>query len=129
DIGLAKSPDGASYCYMYKGDGKGNFENKAKQWDIGKEKGYYNGASYADLDNDGDLDIVVNALNGPALVYRNNSEKKNYLGVQFEGDSLNRMGIGGKVYLFTGSTLQYEELMLTRGFQSSVEPRLHFGLN
>ena len=129
DIALAKSPDGSSYCYMYKGDGKGNFENKAKQWDIGKEKGYYNGASYADLDNDGDLDIVVNALNGPALVYRNNSEKKNYLGVQFEGDSLNRMGIGGKVYLFTGSTLQYEELMLTRGFQSSVEPRLHFGLN
>jgi len=129
DIALAKSPDGSSYCYMYKGDGKGNFENKAKEWDIGKEKGYYNGASYADLDNDGDLDIVVNALNGPALVYRNNSEKKNYLGVQFEGDSLNRMGIGGKVYLFTGSTLQYEELMLTRGFQSSVEPRLHFGLN
>ncbi|MEO8766654.1 MAG: VCBS repeat-containing protein [Ginsengibacter sp.] len=135
DIALEKSPDGASYCYMYSGDGRGGFTERSKEWGIKGEKGYYNGASYADLDNDGDLDIVINSLNGPALLYRNNSihddkgGKNNYLSVRFEGDSLNTMGIGAKAYIYTGSTLQYQELMLTRGFQSSVEPRLHFGLS
>ena len=128
EIALAKSPDGASYCYLYTGDGQGGFTERSEEWGMEKKKGYYNGASYADLDNDGDLDLVINALNGPSLLYRNNTEKKSYVCVRFEGDSLNRMGIGTKLYLFSDSGMQYQQLMLTRGFQSSVEPRLHFGL-
>ena len=99
----------------------------SREWGIGDKKGYYNGASYADFDNDGDLDLVVNALNAPAVMYRNNTEKKNYLGVKFEGDSINRFGVGAKGLSVCRQHLQYQQLMLTRGFQSSVEPRLHFG--
>lgn len=128
EIALSKSPDGASLCYLFSGDGKGGFREVNKAWGISQEKGYYNGASYADLDNDGDLDIVVNVLNGPAMVYRNNTHKKNYLRVRLQGDSLNVFGIGTKLYLFADSSFQYQQSMLTRGFQSSVEPRLHFGL-
>lgn len=125
---LESIPDGASYCYIYEGDGKGGFTEKGKDWGIGKEKGYYNGASYADLDNDGDLDIVINALNGPSKIYKNNGALKNYLRLKLEGENLNRFGVGAKAWIFSGKGLQYQQLMLTRGFQSSVEPSLHFGL-
>lgn len=128
EVALAKSPDGASYCYLFTGDGLGGFTERGKDWGIGKKKGYYNGASYADLDNDGDLDMVINALNAPAKIYKNNGAGKNYLGLKLEGDSLNRFGIGAKAWIFTGKGMQYQQQMLTRGFQSSVGPGIHFGL-
>ena len=59
DIALEKSPDGAAYCYVYRGDGRGGFSDEGEQWGVGQEKGYYNGASYADFDADGDLDLIV----------------------------------------------------------------------
>jgi hypothetical protein len=92
-------------------------------------KGYYNGAAYADLDNDGRLDLVINCINAPAVILKNNAPKKNYLTVTFKGEGLNTGGIGAKAYLFTGGKMQYQQLMLTRGFQSSCEPRMHFGLD
>jgi hypothetical protein len=58
-------PDGASHPFLFKGDGKFSFKDLSNEWGTGKMKGYYNGASYADLDNDGNLDIVVNSLNAP----------------------------------------------------------------
>ena len=121
-------PDGSWYCYLFQGDGAGGFADRSREWGIGEKKGYYNGASYADLDRDGDLDIVVNALNGEALLYRNNTGKKNYVSLRFVGEGSNRFGVGAKAYVFGGGKLQYQQLMLTRGFQSSIEPRLHFGL-
>ncbi|MEP6846981.1 MAG: VCBS repeat-containing protein, partial [Panacibacter sp.] len=129
DSALSKMPDGSSHCFIYKGDGKLKFEDRSKQWGTEQNKGYFNGAAYADLDNDGDLDLVVNSINSPATVYQNNAPKKNYTSISFKGDSLNTFGIGAKAYLFTNAKMQYQQLMLTRGFESASEPRLHFGLD
>jgi hypothetical protein len=126
---LAKMPDGASQNYIFRGDGKGGFSDKSKDWGIADVKGYHNGAAYADLDNDGDLDMVVNTINSPAVVYRNTSSAKNHLSISFDGNSANRFGIGAKAYLFTKNGMQYQQLMTTRGFQSSSETRLHFGID
>jgi enediyne biosynthesis protein E4 len=126
---LEKIPDGASHNYIFKGDGQGYFRDKSKDWGFAKKTGYHNGAAYADLDNDGDLDLVVSAINSNAIIYKNNSPKKNFLSLRFNGDKANRMGIGVKAYLFSAGKLQYQQLMPTRGFQSSCETRLHFGLN
>lgn len=126
---LDKIPEGKSHCFAYEGNGAGNFLDRSKDWGLAASKGYFNGASYADLDNDGDVDIVVNALHGEALLLRNNTAGRNYLKLTFQGDSLNRFGTGAKAYLFNGNKVQYQQLMPTRGFQSSVEPILHFGVD
>ena len=65
-----------------------------------KMKGYFNGAAYADLDNDGDLDLVINCINAPAVILKNNSPQKNYLSISFKGDGLNTFGIGAKAICF-----------------------------
>lgn len=130
DEAIKAMPDGSSHPYFFKGDGKIKFSDVSDDWGTGKMKGYYNGASYADLDNDGNLDMVINCLNAPAVILKNNSPvKKHSLTVSLAGDTMNRFGIGTKVYLFTKKGMQYQQLMLTRGFQSSCEPRLHFGLD
>ena len=133
-ITVDKMPDGSSHPFLFRGDGHIDFKDVSDEWGTGKMKGYFNGAAYADLDNDGNLDLVINCLNAPAVVLKNNAAKKNYISISFKGDSLNTSGIGCKVYLFqknkSGSyRMQYQELMLTRGFQSSSDTRLHFGLD
>ena len=122
-------PDGASHPYLFKGDGNHSFKDMSIEWGTGKMKGYYNGAAYADLNNDGKLDLVINVLNGPAVILKNNSTKNNYLSLSFRGDGQNIFGIGSKAYLFQKNKLQYQQLMLTRGFESSSDTRLHFGLD
>lgn len=125
---IAQMPDGASYPFFFKGTGEA-FTDESEAWGTATQKGYFNGAAYADLDNDGNLDLVVNCINAPALVLKNNSPKRNFLSVKFSGEGGNKAGIGAKAYLFAKGRLQYQELMPTRGFQSASDVRLHFGLN
>jgi hypothetical protein len=129
DVTVEKMPDGASHPFFFKGSGVGAFADVSNDWGTGEMKGYFNGAAYADLDNDGNLDMVVNCLNAPALVLKNNAPKKNSLTIKLDGNGMNRLGIGAKVYVFSQEKLQYQQLMLTRGFQSSSEAQLHFGLD
>ncbi len=126
---INKMPDGASHPFLFKGDGKLSFTDVSLAWGTGKMKGYFNGASYTDLDNDGDLDLIINCINTPAIVLKNNTKNKNSLTISLKGDGMNRFGVGTKVYLFQEGKMQYQQLMLTRGFQSSTDTRLHFGLD
>jgi hypothetical protein len=128
DEALKKIPDGASHNVVYKGDGKGGFTDKSVEWGTALQKGYHTGAAYADLDNDGDLDIVINAVNASPLIYKNTNAKGNHFSIQLKGDNRNTSGLGTKAWLFTGNGIQYQQLQSTRGFQSSSEPVIHFGI-
>ena len=95
-------------------------------------RGASNGAAYADLDNDGDLDLLLNNLNDTASLYENTIAQqpgKHYLQVQLRGREDNHFGLGAKVSIHFNGHQQYQELTLSRGFQSSVPPMLHFGLD
>jgi hypothetical protein len=124
-----KMPDGSSHPFVFQNQ-KNQFKEVSETWGIAALKGFYNGAAYGDLDNDGNVDLVINALNSPAVILRNNLPKKNYLKVELKGEGLNSRGIGAKAYIFCkGSPTQYQQLMPTRGFQSSSDYRLHFGID
>jgi hypothetical protein len=129
DEAINSMPDGSSHPYFFKGDGIMNFKDVSKEWGTGGMKGYYNGSSYADLDNDGNLDVVINCIDAPAVILKNNAPFRTVISLAFKGDSMNRFGIGAKAWLFSKGKTQYQELMLTRGFQSSISPSLHFGLD
>ena len=90
-----------------------------------------NGAAYADFDNDGDLDMITNNTDDFAFLYRNNSveqQRGNYLKIQLSGPAANPLGIGTRVRIKDQLRTQIQEHQLTRGFQSTVAPGLHFGL-
>lgn len=129
DEAIEAMPDGSSHPFLFKGDGQLGFTDLSNDWGTGQMKGYYNGAAYADLDNDGRLDLVINSLNAKALVLKNNADKKNTLSVAFKGSGGNKFGLGAKAYVYAKGKMQYQQLMLTRGFASSCEARLHFGLD
>ena len=134
DKAIASIPDGASHPFLFKGDGAEFFRDVSQEWGTAGLSGYYNGAAYADLNNDGNLDLVVNCIDAKATLLKNNSAGRNYISVSFHGEGMNRFGIGAKAYIWTHppagpSRMQYQELMLTRGFQSSSDTRLHFGLD
>ena len=105
------------------------FEDKSTAWGLSVPS-YSNGAVYADLDNDGDLDLVVNNIDDEAFVYRNSQEKANnsFLRISLHGQKGNQQGIGAKVWVWAKGQLQYAEMSTVRGYQSSVEPFIHFGV-
>src|SRR2546427_160737 len=129
---IAKMPHVPQPNYAFHNNGDLTFTNLAAAWGLGAA-GFSNGAAYVDLDNDGALDLVVNNLNAPATVYRNrvrdlDSAGHHYLTVALRGSGANTGGIGAKVILTARGTHQLGEVMPTRGFESSVDPRAHFGL-
>ena len=122
-------PNGEVPNVAYRNNGV-KFDDKSKEWGLDLN-GTSNGIAYGDLDNDGDLDLVINNLNAPVSVYENTLEndKKKYLKVKFNGNSKNKLGIGNKVEIKTKNGKQFQELFLTRGWISSVEPVLIFGID
>lgn len=128
---IQKMPTTKLTNYLFKNNQDLTFKNVTSSWGLNKP-GISNGAVYADLDNDGDLDLVVNQLDDVATIYRNNTSEKShqahYLRMQLKGSNKNTSGIGAKVYIKTAHENQFQEQYFNRGFQSSVDPILHFGL-
>lgn len=117
---------------LFQNKGGLRFENVSQQWGMTQEA-YGNGAAYSDLDNDGDLDLVINNINDNAFVYKNRliemaDGKSNYLRVKLKGLPGNLMGIGSRVEIYYNGNRQCREFEVQRGYESTVEPLLHFGL-
>ena len=111
--------------YVFENKGDLTFENQQNDWGFNQPT-FSNGMAYGDLDNDGDMEIVINNLNERAFLYENKSDN-NYLKVKLSGNK-NKFGIGAKVNLFIGEKQLSNEVFGTRGYLSSVEPVIHFGL-
>lgn len=114
--------------FIFRNNGDLNFEMANDIWGIDYE-GFSNGVVYADLDNDGDLEIITNNIDDTASLFENKSAERNgYISVNFSGEKGNTSGLGNRVYVTTDGETQVQELTLSRGFQSSVAPELHFGV-
>ncbi|AWV98848.1 VCBS repeat-containing protein [Arcticibacterium luteifluviistationis] len=110
-----------NFCYQNKGNLA--FEDVSESWGLNTPS-FSNGAAYADFDNDGDLDLVVNNIDSPAGIYKNNSKENNWLRISLEHNLVQ----GSKLKVYADSLVQTAHFSPTRGFVSSVEPFLHFGL-
>jgi enediyne biosynthesis protein E4 len=116
----------------FENTGDMQFIQRTREW-LPDVPSYSYGASFVDLDNDGDLDYVTNNLNDKAFICRNNTreqakDKSNYIRIRLNGKNGNTMGLGAKVELWSMGSYQYAEHFLTRGYASSVDPVMHFGL-
>ncbi|MBK8556609.1 MAG: VCBS repeat-containing protein [Lewinellaceae bacterium] len=117
-----------NYCYRNKGDL--TYEDVSTNWGF-VQKTFSNGGVWADLDNDGDLDLVINNIEREALVYQNTAadrKSRNWLQIKLEGSAGNLFAIGAKARVTIGNQIQYQELNPVRGFLSSMETLLHFGI-
>lgn len=117
--------------YAFQNNGNLTFTNRSEAWGLG-EPSHSNGSAYADLDNDGDLDLVISNVNMPAYVIRNNARElhpdNGFLSVSLQGKDNNPFALGSKVTLSADGARFYAELAPMRGFMSTVDYRLHFGL-
>jgi hypothetical protein len=116
--------------YLFENNNDLTFTKRSDDWGF-TQKGFSNGACYADLDNDGDLDMIINCFNEEARIYKNNSVELNknaYLNIKLKGRSPNMQGIGSKVWLYADGQMQFREFYPYRGYESSMQPFIHFGL-
>lgn len=126
---VKKMPSQPLVNYIFRNNGDLTFTHCSKDWGI-KEKSFSNGTAYADLDNDGDLEIIVNNIDERAFLYKNNAREKklgNFIKIDFKGPPRNKMGIGSIVTVWLNGKMQVAELTLSRGYESSMEPILYFG--
>ncbi|MEM7655194.1 MAG: VCBS repeat-containing protein [Bacteroidota bacterium] len=135
-INFTQSLDSVSYedipsepvaNFAFRNQGDLTFTETGEGWGLA-DPGFSHGAVYADLDLDGDLDLVTNNMDAPAGVFRNEQAGNHSLRIRLQGPAQNPLGIGARVEIHQQGRLQVQHLSLTRGFQSSVEPILHFGL-
>lgn len=127
---INKMPVAPQPNYAYKNNGDITFSNETENWGF-EIPSLSNGAAYGDLDNDGDLDIVVNNVNMESFIYKNNTEKltdNNYIKLKFEGSEKNRFAIGTTAKLYYGGNVMIQELIPSRGFQSSMDHVMTIGL-
>lgn len=118
-----KMPSTPISNYAFKNNKNLKFNNQSKQWGLDTPS-FSNGASYADLDNDGDLDIVINNVNQEAFIYKNNTNaltKNNFIKITLKGNSPNTFAIGSKINAYSKNEIISYEVMPSRGFQSSVD--------
>jgi enediyne biosynthesis protein E4 len=130
DVLLKKIPQNPILNKVYRNLGDLRFADIGPTWGF-TQPSFSNGAAYGDLDNDGDLDLVVNNENGPAFIYRNNSRETNknhYIGVFLHAPSPNTFAIGSKIRVYQAGQIFYRELIPSRGFQSSVDYKQIIGL-
>lgn len=117
--------------YAFRNLGELKFENKAEDWGLGKAI-HSNGAAYGDLNNDGTLDLVVNNVNQPSQIFKNQGKSINpthhFIQIQLQGKGKNTYAIGTQIRLEAEGEIFYAEQMPNRGFQSSVDPKITIGL-
>ncbi|UXX79805.1 FG-GAP-like repeat-containing protein [Reichenbachiella carrageenanivorans] len=127
---VAAMPSEKISNYVFQNKHDLSFSNASQAWGL-DFFGYSNGSAVADLDNDGDLDLVVSNIDSVATIHKNLSREQNqnnYIQISLSGNAKNKFGLGSKIQIEIGDSIQYQELTLTRGFQSSSEPLVHFGL-
>jgi hypothetical protein len=115
--------------YAYHNKGKFQFINKSNEWGLG-EPMYSSGSAYGDLDNDGDLDLVVSNINSKSIVYRNNTDTtlSRSICVSLRSSSSNRFAISAKLKVYAGTKMYYADNFVTRGYQSATTPDIHMGV-
>ncbi len=127
---INKMPSQPIVNKFFRNNGNLSFSDAGMDWGI-TQPSFSNGAAYGDLDNDGDLDMIVNNVNQPSFVYKNESREQqgnNFIGFVLQGTDKNRFAIGAKVEIYTGAAIISRELMPSRGFQSSVDYKIIAGM-
>lgn len=128
---IKKMPSNKLSNYIFTIDGKFHYKNVSHEWGL-DEPSFSNGAAYGDLDNDGDLDLVINNVNQEIFVYRNETEKRqagnHSISINFKGSDKNTFGLGCKVDIFKGAEVITHENMPIRGYQSSMDYKMVIGL-
>ncbi|MDF9798401.1 hypothetical protein OKW21_003664 [Catalinimonas alkaloidigena] len=125
----SKLKEAKIHNYIFKNQQDLTFADMSEAWGIATPS-FSNGTVFADLDNDGDLDLVMNNINEPAFVYENKAESKgnHYLKIKLNGSGQNKAGLGSKITLWYNDQKQYHYHTVYRGYKSSVDSDPHFGL-
>ena len=127
---MEKMPSKKIDNYMFQNIDGMQMQRVNEEWGI-EFSGYSNGLAYADLDNDGDLELIMNNIDSTAAIFENISpkdEKHHFVNIKLEGPKSNPHGLGAKIYVETEEYSLFHEQTLVRGFQSSIDPRVHLGL-